>query len=634
MVFMCGICGLVITDKSNIVNLNVLKKMTDSLIHRGPDEEGYFHQDFVGLGHRRLSIIDLSEGQQPIFNEDKSKVIIFNGEIYNYLELKKFLESKGHFFKTASDTEVILHLYEEFGPDCVLKLRGMFAFAIYDLKKEILFLSRDRLGIKPLYYYYHNSKFIFGSEIKAILEYPDINKDIDNTAFFDYLKYLYIPSPKSIFKYIKKLPAGYSLILKNGSYNISQYWDLTFEDNNELTENKHIEELTHILEESVRIRLMSEVPLGAFLSGGIDSSMVVAIMSRFNEKQVITNSVGFTFNEFNELPYARETSELFKTNHNEYIIEAHCSEILDKLTWYYDEPFADSSALPTYYVSKMARENVTVALSGDGGDENFAGYRRYYFDNLENRLRSIIPNSIRRTLINNLAHIYPKGDWLPQIFRAKTLLTNLALDPVEGYYNTMTHFSDKALRNIVNSDLHRELDNYSPFDIFYQHYQNAGTNDPLSKIQYLDIKTYLVDDILTKVDRASMANSLEVRVPVLDHIFMEYAAKIPSFLKLKGKNGKYIFKQLATNYLPHQVLNRKKMGFSIPIETWFRNELKAIFENEVIFNNNSYINQYFNLNTIKNMWKQHQRGIRNFGYQFWSIIWFEKWSRNFLKRRN
>ncbi len=628
---MCGICGIVITDRSEKIDQQLLRKMNDSLIHRGPDEEGYFFEAFVGFGHRRLSIIDLREGQQPMYNEDRSMVIVFNGEIYNYQELRDFLIKKGHQFRTASDTEVILHLYEEYSQDCVHKLRGMFAFAIFDLRKQTLFLARDRLGIKPLYYYHHKNMFVFGSEIKAILQYKNINKEIDTTAFFDYLKYLYIPAPKSIFTHIHKLPAGSYLQLEGDKLTVTKYWDLQFTGENNGSERQLTEDMLGILEEAVRLRMISEVPLGAFLSGGIDSSLIVAIMARYKDDPLITNSIGFTFSDFNELPYARETSKLFRTDHHEYTVEASSAGILDKLMWYFDEPFADSSALPTYYVSKMTKENVTVALSGDGGDENFAGYRRYYFDQLENRLRLIIPRTVRSSIIAGMAQIYPKADWLPQFLRAKTMLTNLSTEAAEGYYNTMTHFTDAGLKSIVNPDLLGELDKYSPFDVFRYHYQNAGTDDLLSKTQYVDIKTYLVDDILAKVDRASMANSLEVRVPLLDHIFMEYVAGIPSAMKLRGRNGKYILKKMAGEILPEKILNRKKMGFSIPVDTWFRNELKTVFQDEIIDSNRSFCAQYFNFKVLKKMWGDHQRGVKNYGYQLWSIICFEKWARNFLR---
>ncbi len=626
---MCGICGVIIPNQDRRMDKSVLKRMTDSLKHRGPDDEGFFINDFVGIGHRRLSIIDLAGGHQPIYNEDKSKLIVFNGEIYNFQENREFLLKKGHQFRTSSDTEVILHLYEEFGTSCVEKLRGMFAFAIYDIKEKTLFLARDRLGIKPLYYYFYNGKFIFGSEIKAILEYDDVNIDIDIEALSDYLSYLYIPAPKSIFKHVKKLAAGHWLLLKNENLIIQKYWDLQFETNNSLSENEWTEKLQSLLEESIKVRLISEVPLGAFLSGGLDSSLVVSIMAGLKQEPVITNSIGFKEKEFNEIDYAREVSNLFNTEHHEYFVNPLNVEILDKLAWFYDEPFADSSALPTYFVSKMTRENVKVALSGDGGDENFAGYRRYYFDYLENELRMKIPSFLKISIIKLLALAYPKADWLPQIFRAKTLLTNISLDHAEAYFNSMTHFNYNKKSKLLNPDVLYDLNDYDSFLLFRNHFDNSDDCDDLSRIQYLDIKTYLVDDILTKVDRASMANSLEVRVPLLDHKFMELVAQIPAHFKLRGKTGKYLFKKFAETKLPHQIIHRKKTGFSIPLDSWFRNELKFVFEEEVI-NTTSPINNILNKNYIRELWRNHQNKMNNYGVQLWTILMFEKWYQNFI----
>lgn len=627
---MCGICGYYSFKRELTKDLpSLIKKMTITLKHRGPDEEGYFCSKNIALGHRRLSIIDLKGGQQPIYNEDKTKIIIFNGEIYNYKEIQQNLKSKGHSFTTNSDTETILHLYEDIGKECVKKLRGMFAFVIYDKKKHSIFAARDRLGIKPFYYSFKEGEFIFGSEIKALLASTKISKKIDFESLSDYLTYLYIPAPKSIFSMIKKLPTGYSLVIENDTLTLSRYWDITFSQTKKYTEDEWIDILNNIINETVKLRMISEVPLGGFLSGGVDSSCIVGIMSKLSKSPIITNSIGFKEAAFNELEYARQTSHYFNTDHHEYTVSMNCSEILDKLAWYFDEPFADSSALPTYYVSKMTRENVTVALSGDGGDENFAGYRRYYYDQLENNLRKIIPGFFRKSFIRILAQLYPKADWLPQIFRAKTLLTNLSINSAEGYFNTMSHFQQPLKQVILHPEITRKLTDYSSFNVFLDHYRRADTDDLLSKIQYVDIKTYLVDDILTKVDRASMANSLEVRVPLLDHVFMECVATIPSELKLKGKNRKYLFKKLVQQFLPGHFLERKKMGFSIPIDIWFRNELKSVVSEE-IFSGHSYSEQFFNIVKLKSMWNEHQRGIKNYGTHFWTILMFEKWAKNFL----
>ncbi len=641
---MCGITGI-INQNGKAVDRELLKNMADVLEHRGPDDEGFYinSSDFplenlkwkqshgkgnVGLGHRRLSIIDLSTGHQPMQNEDNSIWISFNGEIYNFIDLKKELIGKGHIFRTNSDTEAIVHAYEEWGEDCVKHLRGMFAFAIWDENRQTLFLARDRLGIKPLYYYSDQSKFIFGSEIKALLQHPDMKREIQPEALYDYLCFLYVPAPGSIFKGIYKLLPGHTLMVKEGRLADKEYWDLSFAENTRIPEKEWCEKIIEKLRESVDIRLISDVPLGAFLSGGVDSSAVVALMSSLKTEPVQTSSIGFGEEKFNELPYAREIAKAYNTDHHEMIVSPDAAGILEQLTWYFDEPFSDSSAIPTYYVSQVARQKVTVALSGDGGDENFAGYRRYYFDRLENQLRAIFPSAFRRDAIGALARIYPKADWLPQFFRAKTLLTNLSLDPVEGYYNSMSWFQ-AFKKDILSPDMRKELSGYNPISHYHKYYDNIQTSDPLSKIQYLDIKTYLTDDILTKVDRASMAHALEIRVPVLDHEFMELVATIPSNLKLKGKNGKHIFKKALEPTLPENCLHRKKMGFSIPLSQWLRNELKPVFEDKVLSGNGFALN-YLNKDTVEGLWKRHLGGRSDYGFELWSILFLEEWGRRWV----
>jgi asparagine synthase (glutamine-hydrolysing) len=604
----------------------VLKRMTDVLIHRGPDDEGFFTDAAVGLGFRRLSIIDVAGGHQPILNEDGSCAIVFNGEIYNYLELKPALLSKGHTFKTNTDTEVILHLYEEKGPDCVKDLRGMFALAIWDGKKQQLFLARDRLGIKPLYYSIDHGRCLFGSEIKAIVQHPALEKRIDLEALSDYLSFLYIPAPKTIFKGVRKLPAGHYAVIDRNKIEERQYWDVRFDPVRDKSEKSLVEELYQLLSESVRLRLMSEVPLGAFLSGGVDSGSIVGLMSEITQRPVITNSIGFYEEEYNELKYAREIAALFKAQHHEYIVEPKAMQALETLAWHYDEPFADASAIPTYYVSKLARENVTVALTGDGGDENFAGYRRYFYDRLENRLRSRIPDFARKFVIGSIAQVYPKADWAPQALRGKTLLTNLSSSPEWGYYNSMTHFKDRDKHGLFRD---RVLKDYSSFSVFEKYFDRADTGDPLSRAQYVDMKTYLVDDILTKVDRASMAVSLEARVPLLDHKLVEFVATIPSSLKLNGTSGKYIFKKAMERLLPPETVHRKKMGFNVPVGLWFRNEIRD-FASKILLDAHSGIDAYFNSDLIRKMWNQHQSGVRDNATKLWVLLIFEMWYRRFM----
>lgn len=649
---MCGVSGIICHDGQQIP-LDLLIRMNRTMAHRGPDEEGYFLNKrkesgkgidaplrylgngivetnvSVGFGHCRLSIIDLKTGQQPLSNEDGSIWITFNGEIYNFQILKKELESKGHIFKTNSDTETIVHAYEEWGEESVKRFRGMFAFAIWDEKEQKLFLARDRVGKKPLYYYFNNNRFVFGSEIKVILETPGIDKNIDLTALSDYFSLLYVPSPKTIFKSIKKLPAAHYAVLTKNDLKVDSYWDLPFYQEENLTETTIIKDLQEILDEATRIRMMSEVPLGAFLSGGVDSSAIVAFMAGASVDPVCTNSISFSEASYNEVEYARQVAALYKTNHNEFHVTPEAIPIIEKLSWHYDEPFADSSSVPTYYVSKMARENVTVSLSGDGGDENFAGYRRYYMDMRENLVRNLVPKVFRQPVFSLLGKLYPKADYLPQIFRGKAFLSNVARDPIGAYYFSVSAVHDMDKINFFNSDTLRGINGYKTFDLLKKIYDTAPAQDHLSRIQYLDIKTYLCEDILTKVDRASMAVSLEVRCPILDHVFMEYAAKIPSKMKLKGLEGKHIFKKALKKYLPDNILYRKKMGFGVPILEWMKKDLKSYTQDLVLGGDAS--KTYLNIPYLQKIWKEHQRGVRNWSTELWIVMMFNLWHKKFSK---
>lgn len=627
---MCGITGIFYPHQSETPSLDQLQRMTSVLVHRGPDAGDHYVNGPVGLGHRRLKIIDLEGGKQPLFNEDGSKVIVFNGEIYNFQDLRQILLTKGHRFETHSDTEVILHAYEEYGETCVNHLRGMFAFAIWDGEKQQLFLARDRVGIKPLYYYWDGRKFLFASEIKAILQDSQVRREIDPCALDDYLTYLYIPAPKTIFKNIRKLRPGHTLTVSHHGLKEQEYWDLNFAPKNNLSETDYAAGLLEKLRESVAIHMMSEVPLGAFLSGGIDSSAVVGLMAGLMNQPVNTASIGFRESGFDELPYARRVAAQFHTCAYEKIVETNAAMILDDLVWHFDEPFADSSMVPTYYVSQVARERVTVCLSGDGGDENFAGYRRYRFDVLENRIRALLPCSLRRPVFGTLGWAYPKADWLPQIFRAKTLLTNLSLSPEEGYFHSLSWFSPKMKSHLYRESLKKDLREYASLSVMQTYFDRSQGWDPLSRIQYVDIKTYLVDDILTKVDRASMAHSLEVRVPLLDHEVMEYAASIPSRYKLHNGDGKYVLKHALKDLLPSEVMNRRKMGFSIPLAQWFRAGLKATFE-ERVFAQDAFIGELFDLSPIHQWWAQHQRGTRDYAYYLWALLVLEGWGRKFIR---
>ena len=634
---MSGITGLINFDGKQ-VEKSVIKAMADTLAHRGPDDEGFFincslsdsgskwkhinGNGNVGFGHRRLSTIDIEFGHQPMSNAEGMTWVTCDGEIYNFKSLRKKLEELGFIFKTQSDTEVIIYAYEAWGDDCVNYLRGMFAFAIWDERKKRLFVGRDRLGKKPLYYYWDGKRLIFASELKAVFACPDIPREPDSQAIYDYFCLMYIPAPRSIYKGIYKLPAGYVLSCDtHDGLRLRQYWDLNFQPEEDISEDQWCGHIIEKLTEAVKMAMVSDVPLGAFLSGGVDSSAIVAIMSGLSDSFVKTSSIGFEAQKFNELPYARMIAQKYKTDHQETVIRAEAVSILEKLVWFYDEPFGDSSSIPTYYVSQLARKRVTVALSGDGGDENFAGYRRHYFDFLENRLRGIIPSLFRETVIALMANIYPKADWLPRFLRAKTLLTNLSCTPVEAYFNSVTWFG-KQKSLILSPDVRKTLKGYSPFEIFERYGKKSGTNDPLARIQYIDIKTYLADGGLVKMDRASMANSLEVRTPFLDHEFMELAARIPSKMKLKGKDGKYILKKALNQLVPHEVLYRPKMGFSMPVKDWLRNDLKPVFEKLTA---QRTLENYLDASMVKKMWINHQSGVRDYSVEIWAILFFAYW---------
>lgn len=623
---MCGIAGVYNYANERPINDVVLKQMTDVIAHRGPDDDGFLIQGRIGLGHRRLSIIDVSGGHQPIFNEDGTVAIVFNGEIYNYQELAHLVESRGHKLQTRSDTETIVHLYEEFGENAVAMLRGMFAFAIWDARKQTMLLARDRLGKKPLYYADYKGRLLFGSEVKCIIADPEIPRDVNPEAVADYFSFLAIPAPKSIFKHVRKLrPAHYLVVTPNGVRE-REYWDIDFSQTEVRSEEEWQEQLLDALREAIDIRLMSEVPLGAFLSGGVDSSSVVAMMSQITNRPVVTASIGFTSEEFSEAAAAKKFAEYVKAEHHERIVNPDAVSVVEKLAYHYDEPFADSSAVPTFYVSQVAREFVTVALSGDGGDENFAGYRRYKFDVAENRVRGMLPASLRKPAFGAMAAVYPQLDWLPRPLRAKATLRNLSLDPAEAYFQSVYGAVARERDGLFGADLKAQLSDYNPFDLFRHYYNRAKTDDPLSRAQYVDMKTYLVDDILTKVDRASMAVSLEVRCPILDHKFMELAARIPSDLKLRNGTGKYIFKQAIRKIVPEEVLTRPKMGFSIPLAEWLRTDLRDLAHSLLFDTKDEWLNQ----ETVKSLWERHQNGTRDFGTPIWTILMFRLWQRRFL----
>jgi len=623
---MCGICGIFEYERRSDIDGDTVHKMNQTMIHRGPDDGGVFVGPGIGLGHRRLSIIDLAGGHQPMPNEDGTVWVLLNGEIYNYPELRKELLRRGHTFATKSDTEAIVHLYEDHAEDCFAKLSGMFSIAIWDSRNRKLVLARDRVGKKPLFYAADDKRILFGSELKALLEGDSLSREIDTPALSDYFSFGYIPAPKTIYRAVRKVMPGRYLVASANGLRETQYWDLSFSRVESRSLVEWGEMLRHELREATRVRLMSDVPLGAFLSGGIDSASVVAMMSRLMERPVTTCSIGFPEKKYNEAEYAQQVSKLFSTDHYEETVYPNAVEIVDKLAWHYDEPFADSSAIPTYYVSKIARSHVTVALGGDGGDESFAGYRRYKLDHYENRLRSYVPSAIRRTVFGPLGRWYPALAWAPRVFRGKATLESLSRTPLEGYFNSVSYFRPGDKSQLFTSDFQSRLAGYDSIEVFRHYYDRADTDDLLSKIQYVDIKTYLTDDILTKVDRASMAVSLEVRAPMLDHKFLELAAAIPSSLKLHGGTGKYILKKALEPVLPSNILYRQKRGFAVPLDVWFRHELKEMAHQIILKTEDAILDNRF----LKKIWDQHQRGTYDRSALLWSVLMFRKWQQTFF----
>lgn len=617
---MCGISGQLYFDPEYQVNESCLRSMSDRLISRGPDDEGFYISRNVGFGFRRLSIIDLHTGHQPLCNEDQSVWIVFNGEIFNYLELRKELISKGHVFRTNTDTETIVHLYEEYGRDCVKHLRGMFAFAIWDEGQKKLFCARDRFGIKPFYYHLSGKRFVFGSEIKAVLGAEHIPRDLDYRALDSYFTYQYITDDLSIYSSVKKLRPSHTLeiSLARGKPEIkfNRYWDIRFDPDESRSEAQWCEELDAVLSEAVRMRMISDVPLGAFLSGGIDSSSVVALMSRHSGSPIKTFSIGFKEAAFNELEYARAVARKFGTEHHEQIIEPESIDLLPRLISAYDEPFADSSAIPTYYVSKFAREHVTVALSGDGGDELFAGYDTYP-KLLNIHKYNVLPRGINRTLWNVVRKSIP-----PKV-KGHGLAYHLSQDRnlVSAYFSVWTQpermqLYRPELRELIGKNL---AENYK-IDLI----RKSESNDYLSRMQELDMRTFMVDDVLTKVDRASMVNSLEVRVPLLDHKLAELSFRIPSRLKYKNGEMKYILKKTMGKHLPEAVLSHKKQGFTIPLKMWFKDSLKA-YVHERLLGDNSKLATYMDMEYVRKTVIDNEKGMRSTYQKVWTLIVLDAW---------
>ncbi|MDL1974320.1 MAG: asparagine synthase (glutamine-hydrolyzing) [Deltaproteobacteria bacterium] len=616
---MCGIAGAT----RNLLGENpdqTLHRMNQVMLHRGPDMGEVTCDADMGLCHRRLSIIDLSEdGRQPMVSRDGRFTIVFNGEIYNFLELRKELSAQGHQFQTKTDTEVLLHAFMEYGPSSLDKVRGMFAYAIWDKKEKRLFAARDRIGKKPLYYYFYGGKFAFASEIKSLLEIEEVQQEIDPTAIIDYLKYLFIPHPKSIYKNIFKLEPGHFLTFSAGQIQTRQYWDVDFSKQSRKNEEELGEELLATIKDAVECRLISDVPLGAFLSGGIDSSAVVALMNSLCREPVTTCTIGFEDKAYNEAEYAKDFSGFLHTAHHEHYVKNEPAKIVKKLVWHFDEPFADSSMVPTYYVSNVARRHVTVALSGDGGDESFAGYTKYSIDRYENMVRQWIPHLILNT-INTLTRFFPA---ITPVIKLNSLCRSAMMTPAEGFYVTNTFIADQQLNSLLSQNLKKQVNGYNPADHLIRYYNAANGPDHISKILYTDLKHYLPGDILVKVDRMSMANSLEVRAPLLDHKVIELAARIPSSLKLHRGQKKYILKNTFSRILPEDILTRKKHGFDVPLNSWFRRELKEMAKNSLF--HNQRLQEFFQPQALKLIWNQHQSGKMSHGTLLWTLFIFSLW---------
>jgi len=624
---MCGISGIVDLKERSPIDQDLVRAMNDLLIHRGPDGEGFHFEPGVGFGHRRLSIIDLEGGKQPLYNEDETVVVTYNGEIYNFQELAEELQAKGHVFRTHCDTEVIVHAWEEWGAECLDRFNGMFAFALWDRNRETLFLARDRVGIKPLYYAsVPNGRLVFGSELKAVMRDPSVPRELDPTAVEDYFTFGYVPEPKSIYRSVRKLEPGTFLRVRRGKPlpEPVRYWDVPLDQASspQGSFERTAEELREHLKASVDRRLVADVPLGAFLSGGIDSSAVVAMMRELDTESILTCSIGFKEKRYDESQFADMVARAKRTDHKSEIVETSDYDLLDKLVSLYDEPYADSSAIPTYRVCELARKHVTVALSGDGGDENYIGYRRYRLFAMEERLRSLFPRAFRKTVFGTLGRYYPKLDWAPRVFRGKTTFQALGRESMQAYLHGVSIFPEEGRDWLFSEQFKSELQGYTSTEVFQRHATGREFEDPLRMAQYLDFKTYLPGDILTKVDRASMAHSLEVRVPFLDHTYVGWTAGLPTSMKLKGGSGKHILKEALRPVLPDEVLFRSKMGFAVPLDMWFRGSLQdrmtAALEGGGLSESG-----IFDPGALRTIGQQHRSGRRDHSAVLWALLMFD-----------
>lgn len=635
---MCGITGVAWTSAARPFDRAVLQRMTDAIAHRGPDDEDIYASPAgpgpgAMLGHRRLSIIDLGGGHQPLSNEDGTVWISFNGEIYNYRELQTRLEKQGHVFRTSSDTETIVHLYEEYGTDCVKYLRGMFAFAIWDQSERQLFVARDRLGKKPLVYRHDPDRFLFASELKALLQVPDIPRELDLTAVDAYLTYQYVPHPQSILKGFSKLPPAHWALYSNGKLRIERYWRPAYSPSPKPDEFHSVEDarkqLRETLTTAVKLRMRSDVPLGAFLSGGIDSTIIAGLMQSLSSRPVKTFSIGFPVAEFDERSYAREAAEHIGSEHHEQVVEPSALQILPKLIWHYDEPFADSSAIPTMYLSEMTRQEVTVSLSGDGGDELFAGYQRYQAVKIGGWMDRL-PGFVRRALASPLWQKLPASvRQNSKRRRFKRLLSALALEPRRRYLKWVSIFDDERRPELCTPEFQSNLHGFDPAEFLIAAYNDCPDRDFVTQTTCADVLTYLPCDILTKVDIASMAFSLEARAPFLDHKVVDLAARFPIEWKIHGRQGKQILIDTFADLLPKRIQKRSKMGFGVPLDHWFRAELRPLLE-DVLLSQTSLDRGLFRPEQVRKLVDEHVHGLWDHSYRLWNLLVLELWQRTFL----
>ena len=626
---MCGIVGIWDSKGMRPVERAVLQRMNESQHHRGPDDGGLHLAPGIGLGHRRLAIIDVATGQQPLYNEDRSVVVVFNGEIYNYGELIPELTALGHVFRTRSDTEVIVHAWEAWGEACVERFRGMFAFGLWDERQQTLFLARDRLGVKPLYYArLADGTVLFGSELKSLLVHGGLGRDIDPRAVEDYFALGYVPEPRTIYTSALKLAPGHTLAMRRGqpAPPPRRYWDVRFTGTSVVSAEDAQAELVERLRHSVRLRMISEVPLGAFLSGGVDSSAVVAMMAGQSAEPVNTCSMAFGDPSFDESKYAQQVADRYRTRHFVEQVESDDFDLIDTLAALYDEPYADSSAIPTYRVCQLARRHVTVALSGDGGDESFAGYRRYRLHLAEERMRSALPLALRRPMFGALGRFYPKADRAPRFLRGKSTFQALARGSVEAYFHSVSIFRDDMRGQLFSDEFKRRLAGHRAVDVFHEHAGRADTEDPLALVQYLDLQTYLIGDINTKVDRASMAHGLEVREPLMDHPLVEWLAGLRSQLKLRGGEGKWLLKKAMEPHLPAHILYRQKMGFAVPLARWFRGPLRARVRTALLEGELGRTG-FFERSYLQHLVDAHAAGRRDYSAPLWTLLMFEAFLR-------